>query len=583
MAEINRDIERIKSELDNAVFTEGVEENVLEILWRWATRGTRANSYLDRIFDGLQVTRAGFFGDTTYYDALLDDFDRGDEVRRLRDGTERWQGVESKDETERRAEELAEREEVNRAADAEGKWVENVAEAYRLPSTPENLYLARLAVMRLSEIPSDQLTPEERALSELVSREGPEALLKRIHFSTEWERREQRKARMRAIAAPLFEIVLWITAERLAAFALEAVAARLFPIAAEAGGATALAVRGESALGSLARREAEASIGSLGRRGAAQVEGGAGAQGWVAREGYAYRIESINAQTGEVIAIGRNTRTGEVAQVRLNVDTGTGVATHRGETLTIARGRVEPRSGAVSREVAGVRSQKLETGGPGPGGDFASGAGRSDQRLLAGSTADLSGASLRMGGSSASPPGTTSSNVVVSEVASWAEARAAYAQAIERSPHIEVGIFQHPVTKKFTVRSGTGLAVKIPQGWTSLTHYHPNAENVLTFRLPSRNDVTQTYLAAIRSNRPMTEMVEWPLPGGGRGRTTWTVDPDSSTIRIIFDPRAKRPNLELPLTEFERYWHERTVFAKPGTPLHQDLTEDLLHEVRSRR
>ena len=80
-----------------------------------------------------------------------------------------------------------------------------------------------------------------------------------------------------------------------------------------------------------------------------------------------------------------------------------------------------------------------------------------------------------------------------------------------------------------------------------------------------------------------TSAVEWPLPGGGRGRTTWTVDPDSSTVRIIFDPRAKRPNLELPLTEFERYWHERTVFAKPGTPLHQDLTEDLLHEVRSRR
>jgi len=285
--ELQSDINRIKDELDSLVYTEGVEERVIGILRRWAA-APGSVGYLDWIFDGLQMPKPGVFGDTTYYDAMLDDFKRADEVRAIRDGTRRYRRRESAKETRRRTEEKAERRETDIAADVTGGWTENAAEPYELAPTPENLVLAALEVRRLAKIPSERLLPIERVASEMVSKGGAKVLLRRVHFVTESERIERRRAQARAIAEPLLETLLWVTAEQLAALAVEAVVARLF--VAEARAATS--------------------------------------------------IVSIDVATGEIVATGGDVATGEVVTVRMNIDTGAGFATRtNGETLPIREGR----------------------------------------------------------------------------------------------------------------------------------------------------------------------------------------------------------------------------------------------------
>lgn len=417
--ELKHDIERIKDELDSAVFTESVEEEVLAILRKWAQRGALASGYLDWVFDGLQVTREGFLSDTTYYDAMLDSFDRADEVRRLRDSTRRHRGLESVKETARREEEAAERRDVDVAADLAGGWVENVAESYSLPRTPENVTLAKLAVLRLSMIPSDELTLEQRAISAAVSRQGHEALLRMVHFSTESERAEGRRQRLRAALSPLFEIVLWITAERLAAFAFEAVLARLFPIAAETGGAIALAGGGEAALGAIGRREAGSAAGTLARSGATRGEARATTLegSVVVREGYTYRIEAVNARTGEVTAIGKDLRTGEVVRLQVNVDTGAGVAARSGgEMLPIRGGKLDAQTPALR---AGEGTTAAEAQGA-----------KALTPLQPGTTAEASGLAPKAGAAADGIKG--GATATPTRVASWDELREAANRATPR-------------------------------------------------------------------------------------------------------------------------------------------------------
>lgn len=364
--ELQHDIECIKSELDSLIYTEAVEDRVIGILMHWAERGSLASGYLDWIFDSLQIPKSGFFSDTTYYDAILDRFERVNEVRQLREGTLRYRGRESAKETERQSKELetlSKRREADKEAAAAGGWSEDIAVLYDLPPTPQNLYLAELEIGRLERTSSDQLLPNEKAavalLSTLEPKERPKALLRKTHFVTESERSEQRKAQLREIILPLLDVLAWATAERIAKFLADIVVARLF--AAEAGTVMGLAV-GES----------EAAVGALTRRGA--VEGGfASAEGsMIVREGYAYRIESVNPVTGEVVAKGYDLTTREIVTVQVNIDTKAGIVTRAsGETLPIHGGHIElssaqrslgeatTKAGTIVRE---VRATPIEQG-----------------------------------------------------------------------------------------------------------------------------------------------------------------------------------------------------------------------------
>ncbi|MBL8153119.1 MAG: hypothetical protein JNM70_02955 [Anaerolineae bacterium] len=346
----NRDVERIKSELDSLVYTEGVEEAVIEILRNASQRGSMAQTvaYLNWIFDGLQSPKKGLFGDTTYYDAMFDRFDRVNEIRTYRDIATRYKGRESAKEAERRKAEAAEREETDQGGD----WQENTAETYYLPETPENLAKANLIVRRLSMIPSSRLTPEARAASELIAREGPKGLLRKHHFVTESERIERRKAAAREMARPFLEILLWVTVEQIAVIAIEAIAARLFAGAAEA------------AAGGLA--------------GGGVLEGGIASEGrLIVGEGYEARITALEPMSGEVAVAGRSQATGESISISLNVDSGAGVVTRaNGEALAVREGQLAAKgteagageAAAQTGETAGRAGRGAEAGEAATGG-----------------------------------------------------------------------------------------------------------------------------------------------------------------------------------------------------------------------
>ncbi len=349
--QLQEDVQIIKDELDSFVYTEDVEERVIGILRKWAAKGTMADAYLDWIFDGLQAQKTGIFTDTTYYDAMLDGFERVNEVRQLREFTLRYRGRESAAAREKREEEKAERAETDVASDLAGNWRLNVAEEYDLPPKPENIALAKLSILDMSKIPYERLLPFQRAALRIATEQGPEALLRKYHFVLESERIERRKEQFRAIARPLVEALLWVAAEQLAALAIEAVAARLFAVEAVPSAGLALG-EGESALGG-----AEAGL----------------ERAPILREGYSYQIRSLDPISGEASAVGRDFSTGEIVDVRLNVHTGEGIAVRgNGEALPIRGGRVEvggTRSAAGQAARAGAREGAASIEAPALGGE----------------------------------------------------------------------------------------------------------------------------------------------------------------------------------------------------------------------
>src|SRR5579871_4288631 len=331
--QLNDAINEIKRELDHLVYTDNVEDRVLKILSRWSEDNLKTGS-LDMIFFALQTPKSGVFSDTTYYDAMLDRFDRADEVRALRDSTWRYRGKESAKVTKQHKKETEERAEKEKEAaihdDTAPRAVD--VEEYDLPPTPENLTLAKREIDRLSRTPDEKLTVLERRQSVLLRDAGydPKVLLRKWHTVTAYERSERQKERLRALARPLLEMLLWTTAERLAVLAIEAVVARLF--AAEARSAALVLSEGEAGLGAIAGEGAPERLVAPGPT--------------IAREGYTFHIQSMNPVTGDVIAVGRDLKTGEIATVEINIDTGVGLATKaNGETISIRQGRLDFGSG----------------------------------------------------------------------------------------------------------------------------------------------------------------------------------------------------------------------------------------------
>ncbi len=89
-------------------------------------------------------------------------------------------------------------------------------------------------------------------------------------------------------------------------------------------------------------------------------------------------------------------------------------------------------------------------------------------------------------------------------------AYAAYQKALHQvGGAIEVGVFWDPHTGVYAVEFGTAGSVSPPAGtWEGVTHYHPNKEQIPTYRTAAPQDLVGTQQDSWRSGKTSTEFVE---------------------------------------------------------------------------
>ena len=159
----------------------------------------------------------------------------------------------------------------------------------------------------------------------------------------------------------------------------------------------------------------------------------------------------------------------------------------------------------------------------------------------------------------------------------------AYNEALRVSGGREVGIWYHEGTGEYRVHIGIETRVHGPDSpgpWVALVHYHPNPAGALTFRLPAPADFNGLYGPHARNrNQLVREFVEYDMPGVGRGRTEYGIDP--AHPREPFYVRIHRPDgtVDAPLRfadrdAYQAYWSQRSVFVEKGTQQHAEMLHD---------
>lgn len=151
--------------------------------------------------------------------------------------------------------------------------------------------------------------------------------------------------------------------------------------------------------------------------------------------------------------------------------------------------------------------------------------------------------------------------------ASLEQARALYDQVLaETGGHFEAGIWQHPDTGEYVVRLGQATEVGPPDRvttWRAVQHFHPNPSDIPLWRMPSGADVSELVKRVAGEGRTMTEIVEYPLPDGRRGRVAYTVT-DKGELHVEYvkadGTRASKPFGKV--KDFESY-HSRKIGVTP--------------------
>jgi hypothetical protein len=154
------------------------------------------------------------------------------------------------------------------------------------------------------------------------------------------------------------------------------------------------------------------------------------------------------------------------------------------------------------------------------------------------------------------------------------QAYAACNEAIARAPRREVGIFRNLETGEYVVRVGDEVSVDFPEGGVdheAVLHFHPNPENILTFRNPSIDDIAAALDASEDIGRPVTQFVEHPIPGTTkRARTAITVDGETGRIRVEYEGPKGRVTQEFPdLDAYETEYNSRKI--APGGKALEDI------------
>ena len=108
-----------------------------------------------------------------------------------------------------------------------------------------------------------------------------------------------------------------------------------------------------------------------------------------------------------------------------------------------------------------------------------------------------------------------------------------------------------------------------------MQHYHTNTPDIPLWRMPARADVQDTANRVFGEGRAMTEIVEYPLPDGRRGRAAYTVSPDGKVkVEFVDSSGARVPKDFASIADFNSY-HDRKIYVAPGSDEHASLVRDL--------
>lgn len=182
-------------------------------------------------------------------------------------------------------------------------------------------------------------------------------------------------------------------------------------------------------------------------------------------------------------------------------------------------------------------------------------------------------------------------NVVIErDIPTLAEARRVYDDTCARAPGREVAIWLNRRTGTYAVTAGNAGDVSSPLGnfgdWAGVQHVHPNQGNVLTYRNPAPQDVSNALVTAQLEQRPHTEFIEHRLPDGGRTYTAYTGHPDGSLSVEFQRPDGTRHTQRYStLADYQAQWGSRTraVAPDPANPEYRDLMRDIDEFYSGRR
>jgi hypothetical protein len=159
------------------------------------------------------------------------------------------------------------------------------------------------------------------------------------------------------------------------------------------------------------------------------------------------------------------------------------------------------------------------------------------------------------------------------------EAYRVYDEELVRNGHTqEVGIYRNTQDGSYAVRAGTEFELRGPIGseWQTVLHFHPNPQQVRTYRLPAPRDVETTEVAAFRAQRPVTEFIEYPLPDGSRGRVAFTVQETPYRLTIQYSEANTRFTKTFnSIDEYVEFYGSRTRALDPKDPLYRWIEQDL--------
>jgi hypothetical protein len=165
-------------------------------------------------------------------------------------------------------------------------------------------------------------------------------------------------------------------------------------------------------------------------------------------------------------------------------------------------------------------------------------------------------------------------------------AYAAYNQALLVSNGREVAIYHHPDTGEYVVMVGheTGVGAPKGEGWIALLHYHPNKENTLTFRLPAPQDFNGLLMRYLAEGVMVREFLEFDIPGVGRGRTEFGIDPANPEpyyVRIHQPDGSTRTVRFANDGRYRAYWGDRTIVVSTDSPVYAAMIRDIEAYLRS--
>jgi Domain of unknown function (DUF4157) len=162
----------------------------------------------------------------------------------------------------------------------------------------------------------------------------------------------------------------------------------------------------------------------------------------------------------------------------------------------------------------------------------------------------------------------------------------AYNEALLRSMGREVAIYHNPETGEYRVMVGSEVGVSSPEGfgWNALLHYHPNKENTLTFRLPAPQDFKGLVMRYFAEGGTVREFLEFDIPGVGRGRTEFGIDPGNKEpfyVRIHQPDGTSRMLRFANDGHYSAYWGDRTIAVPKDSPVYDAMIRDIEAYLRS--